>query len=175
MSIPSEIRLRPLTAGDLNYHRWFNDTEVTAHNSHGIYPMTRQDCIDYIQNTKDYAMAIIAPDGLHIGNIALQNINNTYRSADLSIIIGEKDYWGKGYGKAACELMLEHAFNAMNLRRVAIGTFATNYGMLALATSLGFRDEGIRRKAAWKNGKYIDIVEFGLLREEWQDAHRSDN
>jgi ribosomal-protein-alanine N-acetyltransferase len=169
------ITLRPLTRSDAGYYRWFNDLDVTDGNSHGVYFMTYEECVDYIEHTSDFVVGIIASTGIHIGNVALQNINNIYRSADLSIIIGEKDYWGKGYGKQACTQMIEHAFNAMNLRRLSLGTFETNDAMKALAVSLGFQWEGLRRKAAWKNGRYVDIVEYGLLREEWYSEHNSDH
>ena len=164
------VYLRQLNDADANRAvEWFNDAEVCVGNSHHVLPHTRQDAIEYIHCTEDFALAIIATDyeGIHIGNVALQNIHPVYRSADFSIIIGERDYWGKGYGKEAATLMFDHGFKAMNLHRIACGTFSTNTAMRKLTRSLGMSVEGLRIDAAYKNGEYLDVSEYGILREDW--------
>ena len=155
-----------------DYENWFNDAEICAGNSHHVYPLTDEQAWKYIQHVKntkdDFVLAITTTDGdKHIGNVALQNIHPVYRSADFAIIIGEKDYWGQGYGKEAAMLMFDHGFKAMNLHRIACATFSNNFHMMQLALFLYMKLEGERRQGAFKDGDYVDIVEYGILREEW--------
>ena len=56
----------------------------------------------------------------------------------------------------------------MNLERIYLGTLDENKRMIKLAERLGFVREGIRRRSLFKNGKYHDIVEFGLLKIEYE-------
>lgn len=168
------IILRPLDIDDIagTYLKWFNDTEICRGNSHHVFPYTKtaaEEYIAYAHRTKeDLILAIdLKKDCKHIGNIALQHIHSIFRSADLSLIIGEKSNWGKGYGREAVLLMCDHGFRTMNLHRITCGTFATNEGMIHLASSVGMVEEGRRREAIFKNGQYVDIIEFGILRDEY--------
>jgi [ribosomal protein S5]-alanine N-acetyltransferase len=169
------IYLRPLMAEDAEgeYLKWFNDEEVCRGNSHHVLPHTKEKIQDYIRHTREttneFILAIaLNANGKHIGNIAFQDINQVYRSADLTIIIGEKTAWGKGYGLEAASLLLYHAFNTMNLHRISCATFETNIAMQKLALSLGMKEEGRRIQAAYKDGKYIDIIEFGIIKPEYE-------
>jgi RimJ/RimL family protein N-acetyltransferase len=85
----------------------------------------------------------------------------------VSIVLGDKDYWGKGYAKEAMQLLLEHGFFQMNLHRICCGTAADNVTMQNLAISVGMKKEGRRREAAFKTGSYVDIIEYGLLKREY--------
>lgn len=170
-----KMYLRNLKKEDVykNYIHWFDDKQVCKMNSHHRFPNSEEDMIKYIEdsNSSEYklVMAVIAKqDKIHIGNVSLQNINYINRSAEFAIIIGERDYWGKGYAKECGELMIEHGFSTLNLHRVYCGTFSENIGMQNLAKSLGFIKEGIRYEAEFKNGKYVNIIEFGLLRKNWR-------
>lgn len=159
------IDLRELRPEDADYYRWFNDIDTCSGNSHHVYPMTHQDALDYINgiDCRTLALAIIDKKvGSHIGNISLQNIHPTYHSAELAIILGSKR--GKGYGLEAANLICEHGFNAMNLHRISCGTFRHNIAMQKIAVKLGMKLEGIRREAAYKDGKWVDVFEYGMVR-----------
>jgi RimJ/RimL family protein N-acetyltransferase len=169
-----QVYLRPLAESDRGgaYPHWLNDKEVCQGNSHHLFPYTLEAASDYITNAnrgrQHLVLAIVSlADGLHIGNIALDNIDYISRSAVLSILIGEKSCWGKGYGKEAAELICSHGFMALNLHRIACGTFENNQGMLRLATHLGMQEEGRRRQAIYKRGRYLDVIEYGVLKGEY--------
>ena len=168
------IYLRVLIEEDINgpYISWFNDSEICKGNSHHIFPYTKQLAVEYLETIRkssdELVFAIVSnDDDRHIGNIALQHIHPINRSAELSIILGEKTLWGKGYANEAAGLLVSHAFSSLNLRRISCGTFETNVSMQKLARSLGMTEEGRRRQAAFKEGKYLDIIEFGLLKSEF--------
>lgn len=164
------VYLRSLAASDADgaYLEWFNDEEVCRGNSHYVYPYTRAAALAYIRRasqTRDHLILAIAlaANHRHIGNIALQDIHPVYRAADLAIVIGDKSAWGRGYAKEAARLICGHGFVALNLNRIACGTFQDNAAMQRLALSLGMKREGRRRRAAFKNGRFIDIIEYGML------------
>jgi RimJ/RimL family protein N-acetyltransferase len=168
------IFLRPLEESDAQgpYARWLNDEEVCRGNSHHRFPFTREAALSYIletrQSKEDLVLAIILRSGeRHIGNIALQNTHPITRSAEFAILLGEKDCWGKGYAKEAARLLFDHGFGTLNLNRIECGTFDDNVAMKRLALSLGMKEEGRRRQAAFKNNRYVDVIEYGVLRSEY--------
>lgn len=175
--VGERVYLRGLLEADADgaYPAWLNSAEVCRGNSHHSFPYTREAARTYIrdaaQTKNSLILAIVLREGdRHVGNIALQNIHQIHRSAELSILIGERDVWGKGLGLEAARLLIDHAFDALNLQRIECGTFATNHGMQKLALSLGMKEEGRRRQAAFKNGAYEDIVEYGILKTDHPNA-----
>ena len=168
------IDLRPLLLSDIegDYVNWFNDWEVCQFNAHHVYPYNRELAAQYIadlQKQKDtLVLAIVTKDGLHIGNVSLQDINYVNRSAALAIILGNKDYWGKGIGKEASALLVRHGFEALNLHRIYCGTSALNVPMQKLALKLCMQEEGRRKEAMYKDGAWVDIIEYGLLRADFR-------
>ena len=166
------LRLLELTDLDGNYVSWLNDPIVSQNNSHHIFPYSKESAESFIketfiQNDKLVLAVCVKDDDVHIGNISLQKIDFFNQTAEFAIMLGEKEYWGKGYSKEAAELIIHHGFNTMNLKRIHCGTFENNMAMQKLAKYLGFIEEGRRREAFFKNGKFIDIIEFGLLKKEY--------
>ena len=165
------ISLRALTISDIsgNYSNWFNDPEIVEHNSHGRFPMTKEKLETYVAsidlNTSLIVLAVIMrKTGVHIGNISLQKINWIDRNAEIAFILGEIDHQSKGVMMRAGKLLINHAFNQLNLHRVYCGTLDTNFGMKRLAIKLGMQEEGRRLEAVYKNGSYVDILEYGITK-----------
>jgi [ribosomal protein S5]-alanine N-acetyltransferase len=170
------VYLRGLVESDADgpYPTWFNDAEVCRGNSHHVYPYSPQDAVSYIARVAgardSLVLAVVMREGdQHIGNIALQQIHPVYRSAELTIVIGDRQAWGKGYAGEAARLICGHGFMAMNLARIGCGTFEDNTGMQRLAERLGMRQEGRRRRAAFKQGRFVDVIEYGVLQDEWME------
>ena len=174
--------LRPFLKSDITYDylAWFHDQEVTSHTSHGIFPYTKRMALEFLENARknnDIIWAIIAKEkcdisyadysSKHIGNIALQNFNHINRTAEFAGIIGEKEYWGKGYGTKTVRLLFEHGFNKMNLHKIWLGTVITNKGMINIAEKLGMSLEGMLRHHVFLNERYWDVHQYGILNSEW--------
>ena len=154
-----------------NYLSWLNDPEVTKYNHWGLFPYTSLTRDQYIQELKKSNKAIVwacLVEGIHIGNFTLQNINYIYRSAEFAVVMGEKEYWNKGYCTEAAKLLFAHGFNRLNLHRIWTGTAATNIGMRKVAEKLGMINEGIFIDAMFLNGEYVNIYEFGITEKEWR-------
>lgn len=164
--------LRPLTTADADgpYPGWLNDAETCAGNSHHVYPYTREQALEYIASVRGSRSTLVLAitlkeDGRHVGNVSLQQIHAVNRDAELAVLIGDTACRGKGIGAEACEALVRHGFAALNLRRVHFGTFEDNAGMRGIGVKLGFAQEGVLRQAVFKNGRYVDVILYGLLAE----------
>lgn len=165
------IHLRALEEKDLNenYLQWLNDEEVCRYNSHAVLPNTESRMKSYFTSLqgqdRNIVLAIIHTDKKkHIGNVSLQNINWISRNAEFAILLGDKEFWRGGYGEEAAKLIVAYGFERLNLHRIYCGTLDGNKGMMKLAKKLKMTEEGRRREAIFKQGKYIDIIEYGVLK-----------
>ncbi len=171
-----KVILREVRRSDItNFLKWFNDPEVTQYL--GPYlPLTEMFEQKYIEDmavrsTTDVPMVIeaIGKEGpVPIGTIGLHRISPKDHEGTFGIGIGEKEYWSHGYGSEAALLMIKYGFEQVNLHRIASGVFSFNERSLRMHRKIGFKDEGVRREALFRNGRYWDMVEFGYLATEWR-------
>ena len=172
--IGEKLYLRNLTPEDAegSYPHWFNDPQVCRYNSHYKFPYSKEKALDYIRyanNAKDALILAIVDktNDNHIGNVSLQEIDFINRNAEFAIIIGDQDYWGKGFAREAATLLIGHGFRELNLHRIYCGTSIENIGMQKLAGKIGMKQEGRRRQAILSAGSWVDIIEYGILRDEF--------
>jgi len=83
------------------------------------------------------------------------------------IAIGEREYWGKGYGSDMMKLCLQYAFTELNLHRVSLGVHEYNPRALRSYEKAGFQLEGRTRKDVLRDGRRSDSLWMGILRDEW--------
>ena len=112
-------------------------------------------------------------DDTIVGLVSLININYINRTAEFHIMIGNEDDCGKGIGTFAVNAMLNHAFNNMNLGRIELGVLYTNDRAIRLYEKAGFKREGLKRKAIFKNGEYVDLITCAILRDEYTPPKKS--
>jgi len=167
------VSLRVLSHTDVegNYRNWLNNEEVVRYNSHGRFPQTPETLMSYVtavrSSNTDLVLAVTEKNsGKHVGNISLQSINWVDRNAEIAFLLGELEYRGKGLMFDAGQLMIRHGFAALNLHRIYCGTSSENTAMLKLAEKLGMQQEGVRKEAIFKQDKYTDIIEFGILNRQ---------
>jgi RimJ/RimL family protein N-acetyltransferase len=97
----------------------------------------------------------------------LFHFNQTSRSCELGISIGDHDYLGKGYGSEAVELILDYAFKYRNFHRVYLQVTETNERAFKSYVKCGFVEEGRLREHLWTDGAYRDVICMSILRYEW--------
>lgn len=172
--VGERLYLRPLELNDLkgNYTNWLNDPEVSKQNSHHIYPYSKIELEDYICNaysTRDkLPLAIIDKENdFHFGNISLSDIDFINRRSDWGLVLGETNYWNKGFAKEASFLILKHAFDSLNIRRIYSGTTSENIGGQKLMEAMGMLKEGLRKNHIFKNGKYLDVLDYGMDKKDF--------
>jgi RimJ/RimL family protein N-acetyltransferase len=181
--IGERIYLRAVTEEDLpNYFSWLDDQETTRWMQRGIYPNNMEDMKSYyssMQQGGNMLLAIIKKAEhtedmknplcveKHIGNISLSNLHPTFRTAEISIIIGEQ-VRGCGYGTEAIKLLVDHAFTRMNLNRLQAGAVVKNIGCIRAFEKAGFQKEGILRQAYYCEGEYQDVQIMSILKDDWR-------
>lgn len=87
------------------------------------------------------------------------------------MIIGDKKAWGKSYASEALKSVLKWLFYEQNIHRITLETYATNKRALKFFEKMGFKKEGVLRGAHYADGKYFDIISYGLLKNEFE-KHR---
>ncbi|GEM_PF-461290 len=174
----AKVRLEPLLARHVSgaWLSWMNDSEVCRDNRHGS-GYTAEKLRAYVAEVSishdTLAYAIILKDGnRHVGNASLNSISNTSRSAEISLLIGERNAWGKGVGTEACRLLLEHVFGSLDLHRVFVGATARNAAMARIAARLGMVEEGVLRDAFLKDGFHHDVVQWSKTNPKHPGALR---
>ncbi|WP_067730783.1 GNAT family N-acetyltransferase [Oceanobacillus damuensis] len=168
------ILLRKVEKNDIEqYHSWRNDTDVMFSTSSSLDLYSLEDTIDFVENvlinsksSKSYII-VEKENQVSIGVTSLINIDYKNRNAECIIDIGEKKYWGQGYGKEALRMLLNYAFQELNLHRVSLRVFSFNEKAIRLYNKLGFKEEGISRQSLFRNGEWNDIIHMGILKEEY--------
>jgi diamine N-acetyltransferase len=168
-----EFSLREISESDLLFiNKWRNDSElVDLLGNNFLYIAQEVDKAWYDQylNTRISnirLMILEKKDYLPIGTVQLTNIHNINRSAEFSIMIGNKNYWSKGAGYFATIHIIEHGFLNLNLNRIYLTVLETNQRALALYEKIGFKKEGTMRQAIFKNGSFQNLVQMSILRQE---------
>jgi [ribosomal protein S5]-alanine N-acetyltransferase len=103
-----------------------------------------------------------------VGVSGLHQIDPVGRKAQLGLLIGLAEQWGKGYGTEATRLMLEYAFTTLNLNKVGLQVFSNNPAARRVYEKAGFRLEGTLREDYFVDGSYVDTLCMGVLRSEWR-------
>jgi RimJ/RimL family protein N-acetyltransferase len=123
---------------------------------------------DAARGGRDNARFAIEADGIVVGQCGLSAFNETDRTVELGIAIGDKAYWGRGYGRDAVRVLVEYAFRYRNMRKVWLRVWGNNERGIRAYRAAGFVEEGRLRRHVWSAGEYVDLVYMGILREEWQ-------
>jgi RimJ/RimL family protein N-acetyltransferase len=165
------LTLRPLCPEDASeaYLSWLNDPEVLRFRGPKAFPSTMEDLQRYLASLSsrgDLALAIFLKEGRrHIGNITLNTILWVHRSAELSMMIGEKDVWGRKLGQEAIHAVCRHAFETMGLHR--LWAESPNPAFNGAVKALGWTHEGTKRQAFLLDGALVDIECYAILRSEF--------
>jgi RimJ/RimL family protein N-acetyltransferase len=102
-----------------------------------------------------------------IGFIGLFDLFMQHGDTLVAIALGERQYWGKGYGTDAMRIMLRYAFSELNLRRAGLIVFDYNPRAIRSYEKAGFVHEGRIREVIHRDGKRYDFLYMGILQEEW--------
>lgn len=110
-----------------------------------------------------------------IGEIDLDIVSWSHGESFVGIGLGEREYWGKGYGTDAMRVILKYAFSELNLERVSLNVFEYNPRARRSYEKAGFTEEGRCREFLQRDGKRYDLVFMGILRSEWEETVNETN
>ena len=162
------VFLRYIQLSDVNdvYLSWLNDDKVMKGIVSSGYDLTNLKSYvkAKIANKNTHFFAIITKsNNLHIGNIKLDFHDSKSNLSELGILIGNKNYWGKGIAKEACNLVLDFGFRKLNLRKIFLAVFENNIPAIKLYKSLGFKTEGKLIKHVSVDGVLYDKYLMGIF------------
>ncbi len=166
------LGLRKLVPGDASttYLEWLNDSVVGRYTRRRGKTTTWTEMEEFlasVQNSKDWHFAIILLAGRkHIGNLSINSVDELNKNAELSIMIGDRSEQGKGFAKEAMILATKFAFEELGLHRFWAGS--PNPAFNAAIAKLGWTKEGVRREAFYLEGKFVDLVNWSILKSEWE-------
>jgi RimJ/RimL family protein N-acetyltransferase len=171
------VCLRPLEKEDLiHIQKWANDPEIRRLTGE-VKPMTQAGAEKFFERVKNdqnrvWFVIVLRENGEVIGEAGLLRMFHAWRTTDLSIIIGAKDEWGKGYGTETINLLLDYAFGYLNFHRVAIGVVGFNAAALRFYEKVGFKREGIQRDGYYHDHEYHDFVMMSILEDEFRKLQK---
>jgi RimJ/RimL family protein N-acetyltransferase len=113
-----------------------------------------------------FGLFVIEVDGARAGTMRFVRANERSRIADLGGLAVHPDFRGAKVADEAARQFQRHLFRDLGFHRVQMEIYGFNERAMAHAERAGFRQEGIRRKAYWRNEQWVDGVLYGLLAEE---------
>jgi RimJ/RimL family protein N-acetyltransferase len=164
------ITFRPIRKSDLGVIvKWLNDSEANQYLGASVRQGTNFDVrlkwYEKYKTEKTKKMFIISIDSKPIGEIGLINIDKLDNNAELFIMIGEKEFRGKGVGEQAVKFVADYGFKKLNLHRISLGCFEENVVAIKCYEKSGFVKEGINRECLYKDGKYCNEIRMGLIND----------
>ena len=169
--VTERLILRPPTLKDAaDIVENVNNLSVSRYLAVVPYPYTIKDARFFIKLSKkdphNFGIAL-KQTGKIIGMIGLKNLNDFVKRAEVGYWLGEK-YWGQGIATEALQALIKYSFRKLKLVRLQAGTAVENKASAKLLKKVGFKKEGLRRKAmrAKSTGKWHDTYHFGLLRSD---------
>ncbi|WP_392461538.1 GNAT family N-acetyltransferase [Streptococcus parasuis] len=125
---------------------------------------------NYMQNRgTNIRCSILNEEEQVLGLVSLTNIDRMNQTAVFHIMIGDSTHRDKGIGSYATNEILRHAFYDMNLNRVELTVLESNNRAIALYEKLGFKKEGIKRDAVYKNGEFVNMIFMAILKSEYKN------
>lgn len=176
--IGKRIYLRPLFEEDIHLLMlWTNDPEVRLFLNRGFPTMEAEEkeWIEYLHKNKGcniVLMICLIEGDKPIGTMGLHGINQKDGTATTGALIGEKEYWGKRFGTESKMILLNHAFNTLNLRKVCSSVLAFNKRSRRYNDKCGYRIEGTLKKQYFVNGRYVDEVLMAVFKDDFMPLWR---
>jgi ribosomal-protein-alanine N-acetyltransferase len=160
--------------GDPNYLKWLRDYDVikTINRADYLRPVSlaevREYCESVQRSSSDMFFALLERrDDRFMGTLRVSQLNWRTRTADIGILIGDRESWGKGFGTDAISTIGSFLFARLGLRRLTAGLMDVNEGMRVVFERLGFQQEGVFRGHDLYEGEYVDHLYFGCMKDEF--------
>ena len=166
----ARLTIRTLLLEDCNerYVSWLNQPEINR------YLETRFQPTQTLESVRDYVSAVAARSNehmfgifleggaRHVGNIKVGPILSPHCVGDVSLVLGERECWGKGIATEAIQAVCRYAFAQLDVRKLSAGVYAPNRGSIRAFEKAGWHHEGVRRDHYLLDDCPCDIVVLGL-------------
>jgi RimJ/RimL family protein N-acetyltransferase len=169
------VTLQGLEIEDLNYlKKWLCNSQVTNFLEQGIFPPSIEQLSKQYETESEKNisfMVFLKNQNTPIGWGGLYEINWIKRSAELRFFIGDPKHWNLTSALESFKLLLEYAFNKLNLHKISAGANIENKNSWKIIERVGFVKEGTIRDTVYKNGRYYDAYFYSILRNEFEKLY----
>jgi ribosomal-protein-alanine N-acetyltransferase len=159
------------------YASWDNHPDVRRH-ARNLFPKTSAEYKKYMEGGQDRTPRDIGFEVWHnadnkpIGFIGFNFINWADRMGNIGLQIGDPTYWNKNLGLEATYLLLEYAFNELNLVKITAGMYEMNTASWKICEKLGMTRELVLKKQVYLKGNYIDEYQYCLFKDDWKELRQ---
>lgn len=176
MIVGDRVVLRAMEQSDLpRVQRWMNDPEVLRRvytYRHLSLDAEARWLQQMHESSTDFVFAIDTKDGtgaaLHVGTTGIHHVDWKNRTCMVGIVIGEERCRGQGLGTEAMRLLVRYAHQELGLHRVELEVYPFNQPAIRSYQKLGFRLDGTRRAATFREGQFHDVLVMSVLPGELQ-------
>ena len=163
-----DLTIKILEEGDVgkDYLEWFLDTEIVRFSDNQYRKFTIDGQKEYVRNclaNTDIDLYGIFDGNRHIGNIAISGFSSVHKKAEITYVVGDRKYWGKGVGSFAVFEISKKAINKYKLNKLYAGVADANIGSRRILEKNGFVIEGTRINHLFYEGKFCNQIDYGLL------------
>ena len=170
--VNTNLYLSPININDVEkFTEWINDLNLA------IYLSVAPDVVTIGKERE--ILEKLSKEGYHFSIVKLSNdeligicgllkVDQVNKTAEVGIFIGNKRYWGKGYGTEAINLLLDYSFNLLNLNSIFLRVHSFNKRAITCYKKSGFKEIGIRREAYIIGGKKYDQVYMDIIAKEFE-------
>ncbi len=173
----TKVYFTPLQLVNIYRHfEWNNDPELNRldsalpfkEESFGAFKQRFEQLL-YHPSMYSQDFEIHAADGTLIGVADVTNISEHNRHCSISMTFGDRNYWGRGYGRDAMAVLLTYCFDTLQMHRVMTQVLAHNDAWKRLVEGMGFIREGSARDFAFRDGVFWDKYDYAMLEQEWKN------
>ncbi len=167
----TKVKLRDKSVKDApDDYRWQTDPELSDLDA---VPPLHMPYEDYVEDFKDTlrhgsgyrrSFAVFTMDDRHIGNCVYYNIDRESRQAEIGIMIGDREYWSKGYGSDAVCTLVTHVFRHTNFKRLYLKTLERNLRAQKAFQKCGFTPYGNMERDGYR------FLLMELPRSRWEET-----
>lgn len=159
------VLLRPFKESDitLSYLNWLNNPDVLRFSNQRFHQHTRESCLRYlrsfIESNNKFFLIQDRVSERPLGTLTIY-LNSYHRTADLGLMVGEKDSWGQGIGFDAFYAAVKQLTNSGEVRKITAGCLIINTAMVRIMEKAGLFLEATRCDQELVDGKPVDVVYF---------------
>jgi RimJ/RimL family protein N-acetyltransferase len=171
--VADRLYLRPVRDSDANdrYLGWLHDPDVARYLECRFAPCNFDELRRFVADVSTdpnarFLAIILKQDDRYVGNIKLAAINRIHGTAEVGLMIGEKDCWNKGYATEAIRLMVSYAFGGLGLHKLTAGCYDVNPASARAFLKAGFVREGLRREQFACDGLRVGQILLGATRKD---------
>lgn len=150
---------------------WRNSKQVSQYmyTNHSITKEEHQRWIKKLKTSDTGKAWIIKYDEKPIGLAQLSNIDYTNKTTEWGFYIADKSIRGRGVGSASLYKLIKYVFDEMKFNKMRTILLENNINAMKLYKKFGFKGEGKIEEKFNRNGKEINVILMGLIKDEWKN------